>query len=114
MTNLQGKYIFRPDKASSYYSRAATTFMDNHNINYVPKDLNPTAVPQCRTVEDIFSILGTCVYAKNWVAKDEEALKRRIWSCLNKIPAQTVQATAMAIRKRLLKAYCSGILSVSH
>ena len=45
--------------------------MDNHNINYVPKDLNPTAVPQFRQIEDIFSILGTCVYAKNWVAKDE-------------------------------------------
>ena len=47
------------------------------------------------------------MYAKNWV----EALKRRIRTCIKKIPDKTVQDAAQSIRKRLLKAYRIGIFS---
>ena len=37
--------VFWPDKASAHYARATCSLLDNHGVNYVPKDLNPTAVP---------------------------------------------------------------------
>ena len=40
-----GDYVFWPDKASSHYARATCSFLDNHGVNYVPKDLNPAEVP---------------------------------------------------------------------
>ena len=95
-----GDYVFWPDKASSHYARATCSFLDNHGVNYVPKDLNPTEVPQCRPKEDFFGVLATHVYRKSWVAKDTEALKRRIRRCIERIPAETVLATAKTVRKK--------------
>ena len=84
----QGGYIFWPDKASSHYARMTTDFLDSKGVNYVRKEDNPTEVPQCRPVEDFFGLLATRVYEGNWVAKNTEALKRRIRRCIRRIPAQ--------------------------
>ena len=105
-----GGYIVWPAKASSHYARATLSFLERNEIKYVPKEMNPTEVPQCMPIEDYFGVLATHVYAKNWV----EALKRRIRTCIKKIPAKTVQDAAQSIRKRLLKAYRIGIFSVCH
>ena len=105
--------MFWSDKASSYYSLKTTNFLNNKGINFVPKEVNPTEVPQCRPIEDFFGVLATHVYARNWIAGDAEALKRRIRACIKKIPEQTVQAASVAVRKRLLRAY-RGLLSVCH
>ena len=88
-----GGYIFWPGKASSHYARATLSFLEKNEIKYVPKEMNPTEVPQCRPIEDYFGVLATHVYAKNWVAKDVEALKRRIRTCIKKIPAKTIRCT---------------------
>jgi len=109
-----GDYVFWPDKASSHYSAKTISFLESKGVNFVPKDINPTEVPQCRPIEDFFGVLARYVYARNWIAKDTEALKRRIRNCIKKIPEQTVQATSRAVRKRLLRAYRCGILSVCH
>ena len=42
------------------------------------KEDNPTETPQVRPIEDFFGVLATHVYQGDWVAKDTEALKRRI------------------------------------
>ena len=54
-------------------------------------------------------MLATHVHARNWIAGDAEALKRRIRACIKKIPEQTVQAASVAVRKRLLRAYLKGL-----
>ena len=107
-------YVFWPDKASAHYAGLTTTFLSDNNIEYVKKEDNPTEVPQCRPVEDFFGLLATRVYHKNWVAKDAEHLKRRIRKCLREIPLSTVQATMASVRRRLLRAYRVGLLSVCH
>ena len=109
-----GSYVFWPDKASSHYSAKTKRFLEANGVNYVPKVINPTEVPQCRPIEDFFGVLATYVYAQNWIAKDTEALKRRIRSCIAKIPESTVKAASRAVRNRLLRAYRDGILSVCH
>ena len=83
-------------------------------VNYVAKDLNPTEIPQCRHIEDFFGVLATHVYAKNRIAKDTIALKRRIRRYITRIPQETVQSTARTVRKILLRAYRLGILKVCH
>ena len=62
-------------------------------MHSVAKEDNPTEVPQCRPIEDQFGLLASRVYAGNWIAKDTEALKRRIRKCIAEIPDQTVQDT---------------------
>ena len=109
-----GSYVFWPDKASSHYSAKTKRFLEANGVNYVPKVINPTEVPQCRPIEDFFGVLATYVYAQNWIAKDTEALKRRIKSSIAKIPESTVKAASRAVRIRLLRAYRDGILSVCH
>ena len=91
-----------------------TDFLDSKGVNYVRKEDNPTEVPQCRPVEDIFGLLATRVYEGNWVAKNTEALKRRIRRCIRRIPAQTVQATMRTVRRKLMRAYRVGLFNVCH
>ena len=73
-------------------------------MNYVPKDLNPTEVPQCRPIEDFFKVLASHFYRKNWLAESTEALMKRIRKSVERIPAETVLATTQAVRKKLLRA----------
>ena len=80
----------------------------------MPKEINPTEVPQCRPIEDFFGVLATHVFARNWISGDTEALKVRIKACMKKIPEQTVQVTSAAVRKRMLSAYRKGLLSFCH
>ena len=54
------------------------SFLESDGVNYVPNDLNPTEVPQCRPIEDFFKVLASHFYRKNWLAKATEALKKRI------------------------------------
>ena len=61
-----------------------TNFLNNKGINFEPKEVNPTEVPQCRSIENFFGVLATHVYARNWTAGDAEALKRRIRACAKK------------------------------
>ena len=61
-----------------------------HNVNVVPKDMNPPNMPQCRPIEDFFGALATKVYDKNWVAADVGALERRVRSCVAAFPVEVV------------------------
>jgi hypothetical protein len=80
-------------------------FLDSKAVNYVVKVDNPIAFSQYRPIEDFFGLLATRAYHRNWVAKDLEALKRRIRKCISEIPHATVQATLETVRQRLLRAY---------
>ena len=68
-------------------------------MNYVPKDLNPTEVSLCRPIEDFFKVLASHFYRKNWLTEATEALKKRRRRCVERIPAETVLATAQAVKE---------------
>ena len=68
-------HIFWPDLASAHYSTKTLEFLNTSNVNnFVPKDINPPNVSQCRPIKDFFGALATKVYAGSWVAKDTPAL----------------------------------------
>ena len=109
-----GGYVFLPDTASSQNSRATCSFLDKRGVNYVPKDVNLTEVPQFRHIKDFFGVLATHVCHRSWMAKNTEALKIRIRRCIGRILPETVQMTARVVRKSLPRANRIGILKVCH
>ena len=109
-----GNYIFWSDKASSHYSKKAIQFLENENVHFVPKDKNPTNLPQCRPIEDFFGSLSNLVYENGWAAKNMEQLKRRIRFCLKKMDQSAVQKSFEGIKKKLRNVYEHGPFEVVH
>ena len=65
-------------------------FFTKNNIAFVPKERNPTNLPQCRPIEDYFGQLDTLVYKNGWRAKDLDELKHWIRFCISKVNKETV------------------------
>ena len=86
-----GNYVFWPDLASSHYANTVVDHLITKNVKFVQKEDNPHNVPECRPIEDFWSILKVEVYKNNWQAKDLDALRKRIVYCLKKIDKQAVQ-----------------------
>ena len=84
------KYIFWPDKASSHYANATIRLLKDNKVNFIPKHLNPTNVPQCRPIEDFFGYLKDIVYKNGWQAQDTKQLKRKIISSLKKVDPKII------------------------
>ena len=101
-------------KSEMHYARRTLDFLDTNNIPYVPKDINPPNVPQCRPIEDFFGALATRVYEGNWVASNVGALERRIKSCISTFPVEIVQDMMRTTRSKLRRSYSEGIYSACH
>ena len=108
------KYIFWPDKASSHYANATIRLLKDNKVNFTPKYLNPTNVPQCRPIEDFFGYLKDIVYKDGWQAQDTRQLKRKIISSLKKVDPKIIQRSMLGVRKRLRKCYLHGVYAVCH
>ena len=107
-------YLFWPDKASSHYAGTVLQLLKDQKINFVVKCRNPTNVPQCRPIEDFWSILCNKVYKNGWSANNLDQLENRIKSCLRKIDRKTVQNLSNSVNKRLRLAGRKGPIAVVH
>ncbi|KAL4465543.1 hypothetical protein ABPG72_013992 [Tetrahymena utriculariae] len=96
-----GNYVFWPDLASSHYANSVTKFLNEKQIQFVQKQENPANVPECRPIEDFWSILKGLVYQKNWQALSLEKLEIRIKNCIKKIDINLVKNLANSVSKRL-------------
>ena len=48
----QGDCIFWPDLARAHYAERTLSFLAEHGVKVVSKDINSPNVPQCRPIED--------------------------------------------------------------
>lgn len=96
-----GNYVFWPDLASSHYANSVCEHLNNQNIEFVPKCLNPANVPKARPIEDFWGILKREVYKNNWKANSIPELKRRIVWTLSKIDPKLVVKLSRRVRARL-------------
>jgi hypothetical protein len=112
--HADGNYVFWPDKASSHYARMAVNFMATNGIRFVPKEHNPTNLPQCRPIEDLWGYLTTIVYGNGWRAKTVKQLKRRILWAVRKVNRNAVQLSCSKIRKNLRVVYQEGPYAAQH
>ena len=93
------KVLFWPDLAMSHYASSITKFLENQNINIVPKEKNLQNCPQARPAEVLWSILNEKIYASGWETKTIGQLKRRINQKLKGIYMKSVQAMFPSIKK---------------
>ena len=57
-----GNYVFWADLALSHYAYSVTDWLEEQNIPFVPKDMNPANLPEARPIEDFWAILNREVY----------------------------------------------------
>jgi hypothetical protein len=107
-------YIFWPDKASSHYAKKTVEYLESKNVPFVPKDRNPTNLPQCRPIEDFFGELAQAVYRGGWRAKTIPQLKNRIKYCLRKMDTKGVQRACDKIPTKLRHVADHGPFSKIH
>lgn len=112
--HADGNYVFWPDKASSHYARMAMHFMASNGINLVPKEHNPTNLPQCRPIEDLWGYLVDIVYANGWHAKDVKQLQRRIRWAMKQLDLESVRRSFSEIRSKLRVVYRDGPYAANH
>ncbi|XP_055625397.1 uncharacterized protein LOC129768048 isoform X1 [Toxorhynchites rutilus septentrionalis] len=112
--HADGKYVFWPDKASSHYAKKTLAYLEEKKIPFVPKDRNPTNLPQCRPIEDFFGSLSALVYKNNWRAKDTKQLTTRIRNCIRKMDVSAVQRSCESIATKLRRTAGHGPYSNIH
>lgn len=112
--HADGDYVFWPDKASSHYARKVVDFLNESGIPFVPKEHNPTNLPQCRPIEDLWGALATLVYENGWEAKNLQQLKRRVKFCFKKLDQDAVRRSCASIRKKLRLVYEKGPFAAVH
>lgn len=111
--HADGNYCFWPDKASSHYANAVLDWLFEENINFVPKDDNPTNLPQARPIENLWGVLAQRVYEGGWTAKSERALRMRIKKKLRELGKEPVQAMFQHVRTKLRTVADKGPLATS-
>ena len=76
----------------------------------VDKDDNLANVPECRPIEDFWSILKQIVYADNWQVENVSQLRSRIEYCLNKVYPNLIYRLSKSIKGRLNMVLLNGVL----
>ena len=72
-------------------------YLNNENVHYVEKADNPANLPECRLIENFWSILKGLAYKNNWHAENLKKLRSRIKYCLNKIDIELIQSLTQSI-----------------
>lgn len=63
-------YVFWPDQAKAHYAKHVLDWMEQNNIKYVPKSVNPANLPEVRPIEDFWAYFKREVYKHGWKAKN--------------------------------------------
>ena len=93
-----------PDLASSHYGHDVLQYLNQNDIQFVDKKINP----QARPIETLWSILKKMVYDERWEAKTIDHLQRRIAKKLKEIDIKIVQQMFSGVRKQLRKIADNG------
>lgn len=94
-------YVFWPDKASSHYSNIVIDYFLENSINFVDYKDNPTNLPECRPIEDFWSLIKGEVYKNGWEAKDLKQLENKIKYCLKNFDNARIRDLILTIPRRL-------------
>jgi hypothetical protein len=66
--------VFWPDSASVHYAKNTLARLEELKIKYVPKEENPSNVPQIRPIKNVWANLKRKVYSSNYRPKDVKGL----------------------------------------
>ena len=97
--------LFWPDLASSHYAKDTIKFMEDNDISFVAKDMNPPNVPQCRPIERYWALVKAKLQKTEQAAKNIEDFKRKWKRASGKIEKSIVQKLMEGIQIKLRKDY---------
>ena len=106
------QYIFWPDLASCHYAKATLECLEERNITFVPREVNPPAVPKCRPITDFCGALKTKVYSGGWEASMRCQLRQRIKKGAQEFNLWVVHGIMAKTETDLLKAADHARLSL--
>ena len=106
----EGKYVFWPDLASAHYAKSVVTYLREKKVHFVEKYDNPANLPECRPIENFWSILKGEVYKNNWQAENLDQLRNRIKYCLGKVDFNLIQSLARSIPGHVDKVRRNGVI----
>lgn len=113
--DLRDSSIFWPDKASSHYAGSVLRYLTSKQVNFVPKDANPTKVPQCRPIEQMHAEIKRRVFLNGFYPKDKDELQTRLHQVMKEFQADSggfTQGFSAKVRKLVRTAYRDGVFSV--
>ncbi len=107
-------YLFWPDLASSHYTKEKLETFKQHDVRYVPKDMNPPNIPQLRPIEDLWAQLKQKVYENDWSTHSIPKLILRIKKKLKEFSPSMCQSYMSDILTRIRFAADNGVESLIH
>lgn len=112
--HADNNYVFWSDKAPSHYAKDTLNYLRAQNIPFVPKNRNPTSLPQCRPIEDFFGQLSAKVYARGWKARNLAQLSARLKKCFKEFDFEPVRRSCEHVRRNLRICHREGPYKVAH
>lgn len=106
----QDEIIFWPDLASSHYATSVCDFLMEQNVPFVEKYENPANLPECRPIEQLWSILKRKVYANAWQAQNLSQLKRRILDSIKEINTNQLEGLFDSMFRNLRDVARNGVI----
>ena len=106
--------VFWSDLASAHYAPTTLEKMQDPQIPFIPKSLNPPNVPQLRPIEDFWANLKINIYAGNYQPKSVDALIRKMKAALKDIPLSLYSCAMKKIPANIRTASRYGINSFIH
>ena len=85
------RYVFLPDLKIANYAKATTALLDQLNIHFVPKELDPPNVEELRPIENVWALLKSDVYEEGLQTSCENQLRRKVRKCLRELDLTPVQ-----------------------
>ena len=75
---MDDDFVFWSDLASVHYAKIILDYLEDKQVEIVPREDNPPNLPECRPIKNFWSILRGIVYEINWKAETLQQLKERI------------------------------------
>lgn len=93
--------LFWPDLASCHYAKTTLEFMTVNNIAFVPKNMNPPNVPQCRPIERYWALVKNKLRMTGQTVTDEKQFLKMYNKESRKVKKDTVADLMKGISSKL-------------
>ena len=72
-------------------------YLREEKVHFVERNEYPPNLPECRPIENFWSIVKGLVYESNWQAENLNKLRARIELCLKKVDLKLIQHLARSV-----------------
>lgn len=93
--------LFWPDLAPAHYAKKTLQFLEDNRVDYVPKEMNPPNVPQCRPIEHYWGQLKGILRKKIQTAQNISQFRAKVTAAVKKVSKDSVKKDMESIRKKL-------------